>query len=275
MVPIDIYEILMEEIKTLSDSIKSNQIKSHYGTSEGVMKAWDTRGRGKKEQEKKGGREKREKKETIKNAKPAKDILESEESRKVLWDVVQKAHKEYAKAGYTEQQDLKLKYLAKAQGFDAKPEVVAENELKQYAEENKVPILYRGVTDPKYADEFRDGEYWAGRGLMCDGIYTAYDTHGKDVASQYAGDKGEVIQMCLDKDAKIIDYNDLEKEMSDWMRGYSDEAKDFHTKINDLLADPGRFAAAKGYDAINIKEELMVNWGMMVVLNRSKVKVVK
>jgi len=39
MVPIDIYETLIKEIESLLNSIKAGQIKSHYGTSEGVMKA--------------------------------------------------------------------------------------------------------------------------------------------------------------------------------------------------------------------------------------------
>lgn len=40
---------------------KAQALKGHYGTSEGVMKAWDTRGRGRKEEEKKGREPKKSK----------------------------------------------------------------------------------------------------------------------------------------------------------------------------------------------------------------------
>jgi|GEM_PF-6825585 hypothetical protein len=38
---------------------KAKTLQGHYGTSEGVMKAWDTRGRGLKEEEKKGNEPKK------------------------------------------------------------------------------------------------------------------------------------------------------------------------------------------------------------------------
>lgn len=272
MVPIDIYETLIKEIESLLNSIKAGQIKSHYGTSEGVMKAWDTRGRGRKEKEKE-------------SSKSDMDLLQDEKNREVLGKIVSQYQKEYVVSGKPEQGDVRMEMLAQAQGFDAKPQVVDENALEKYASENNVPILYRGVTNQQYAEEFKDGKYWAGKGLLSNGTYTAYDpttiekrgveSTGKNVASQYTGQNGTIMKMCLDKDAKIVNYEDLEKEMAAWHREYQETGKDFNYRVSNMLSDPGKFAMAKGYDAIDVRNEEMKNWGMMIILNRGKVKVVK
>jgi hypothetical protein len=51
---------------------KAQALKGHYGTSEGVMKAWDTRGRGRKEEEKKGREPKKVKPEEVKRTRVTK-----------------------------------------------------------------------------------------------------------------------------------------------------------------------------------------------------------
>ena len=33
--------------------------------------------------------------------------------------------------------------------------------VKNYSKENDVPIMYRGVSDEKHADEFKNVKYWA------------------------------------------------------------------------------------------------------------------
>ena len=166
-----------------------------------------------------------------------------------------------------------LHEIAHEQSFDGKPQVVPNQDVEAYAKANGVPILYRGVQTKAYADAFRSGEYYAGQGVSMDGIYTTYAKDGATLAAYYAGVDGdhvagEVMEMCLDKSAKIINSDALQMMWAKTSNSLRDQAETTGGSQNGIkmLVDSGSVAAMKGYDAIDVPD-----YQFMVILNRTKV----
>ncbi|NLH78711.1 MAG: hypothetical protein GX465_16915 [Acidobacteria bacterium] len=194
---------------------------------------------------------------------------------------LEKIGKQYDSATMgSSRQDMRLNRMAKLVGFDGKPKIVSEVELEQYTKENKLDIMYRGVSSSEHAEQFKTGEYWAGKGLNGNGTYAAYGSEGKSLAKKYApSEMGDItfddciIKMCMTKDAKIINYDDLISKIPKVLKMFP-KAKTY------IGSDEGKIATILGYDAIRLPPEdndayKEGSWGNVIILNRSKVMVVK
>jgi len=159
-------------------------------------------------------------------------------------------------------EDQVLHEICKRQGFDAKPQVVSEDELQSRIK-NGDTELWRGVTDESYAEQFRTGDYFAGRGIVGNGTYTSTE---KDEAVDYTGRAGSVdkqmLHLALRKDAKVIKLDDViqsasaedrmsrARKMVAARRAGDKNEGTYQEDMKDLVLDPGRWAALRGYDAI-------------------------
>ena len=205
--------------------------------------------------------------------------------------------------------DIVLQDMAKEVGFDKKPTLLSKEEMDAYIQQGNRELL-RGIAGREgkaeaYVEQFKTGEYFAGKGVYGNGIYTAYGEDGFEVAKQFAGGvEKNVLRMALKKDAKIIlhdaliemqklEFTALQEEERALRRKARREADRIYDETGDddkveeflkeaakkweemeryrqVLADPGRYALYKGYDAIDIPSSRF-----MVVLNRGKVFVQK
>src|SRR5690606_12156821 len=135
----------------------------------------------------------------------------------------------------------------------------------------------------QYVREFKEGEYFGGRGIYGSGIYTAVGESGFEVAKEYTWLDAAVVRMALSKDAKVIDFHELaakQREELDTLRDLRTERlrairrkirrtdneaeiirleteldqldRRFDTLLT-LLSDTGRYAAVKGYDAVYVR----------------------
>lgn len=176
-------------------------------------------------------------------------------------------------------------YLNQKFSYDRLPKVVSEKEFEQLAKDKKV--LYRGVTDTdeitghEMAQQFKYGKFYAGKGLNGDGTYT---THHKDLAFKYATNdgtnKGEVIEMLLAEDAKIISFRELYADLDNplgseelgILRKYKYKFEDTDN-FERVIGDIGRYGVIKGYDAIDFNGSF--GWDHTLILNRGKLIVKK
>ena len=203
--------------------------------------------------------------------------------------------------------DIVLQDMAKEVGFDKKPTLLSKEEMDAYIQQGNRE-LFRGIAGREaetYVEQFKTGEYFAGKGVYGNGIYTAYGEDGMEVAKQFAGRvEKNVLRISLKKDAKIISYDALIEMQKSEFTALKDEERALRRKARKeadriydetgdddkvemflkeaakkweekeryrrALADPGRYALYKGYDAIDIPSSRF-----MVVLNRGKVFVQK
>lgn len=183
-------------------------------------------------------------------------------------------------------QNLYLKEVMREQGFLGKPQVVSAKQYDDYVNQGAIP-LYRGIAGKTpedvndYAKQLLEGDDpFVGKGMFGDGIYFA---NKKSVGEKFAKEDaqgnpipfGKVLDGVLDPRAKIIDIDDLRKELSDWYDSFpggvsaSDYAQDFY----EILSAP---AVARGYDAIRVKNPSVnldpnskVDADYLIVLNRT------
>jgi hypothetical protein len=95
---------------------------------------------------------------------------------------------------------------------------------------------------------YRSGRYFPGYGVYGNGTYSSTNPR---VASGYGGaDYNNVIRILLSPTANVADYNELAKDYRAWHDALTPEYK--RTKAYLLLSDFGRWATAKGFDAIRI-----------------------
>jgi SPP1 gp7 family putative phage head morphogenesis protein len=212
--------------------------------------------------------------------------------------------------------------LWQEQGFDAKPTIVTDAQWADLEASGWQP-MYRGLnadTDDElalYLRQFMEGdEPYAGSGLFGTGHYTtdirttaeSYAKHAHGVG-QEQGERatGQVLDILLHKDARVIDSDDLYKRMNEVVEQRRalereiygvDEFGDRIRRVDDLTEaekkllidannyesviyeDPGRFATMLGYDAIRVKNPI-VDWTTQeklpdtfyVVLNRGALAV--
>jgi len=206
-------------------------------------------------------------------------------------------------------EDIVLQDMAKEVGLDKKPTLLSKEEMDAYIQQGNRE-LFRGIGGRQgeaetYVEQFKTGEYFAGKGVYGNGIYTAYGEDGMEVAKQFAGGvEKNVLRISLKKDAKIIshdaliemqklEFTALQEEERALRRKARKEADRIYDETGDddkvemflkeaakkweeteryrrVLADPGRYALYKGYDAIDIPSSRF-----MLVLNRGKVFVQK
>lgn len=160
--------------------------------------------------------------------------------------------------------DPLLEYIASKQGFTGLPEVVTRTEFEQRIAEPGHMELFRGIPQSDYVKQFRSGEYFGGQGIYGNGTYSSTDYW---TAASYAeGQENNVIRLALKPEAKIIAREELDYLMTQetGLTGFEiDEVK------YGLVGDEGRYAAARGYDAIRVNTGPFEDF--LVILNRTAV----
>jgi len=168
--------------------------------------------------------------------------------------------------------DALLGALYEYTGFDELPVLLQEDEFDRLSVGNEV--IYRGfsryrwpggeLSPDQMMDMLRYGRYFPGQGVFGNGTYASaltqvaisYTNVGPD---RYTG--AGLIRMMLLGGAYAIDYDDLAREYRKW---HDDNPGIRSTALGMLLGDIGRFAVAKGYDAITTTDR-----EIYVVLNRN------
>lgn len=173
--------------------------------------------------------------------------------------------------------DADLRSLADLQGFSGKPEVITKGEINKLQSSGSHYVLYRGVQGTSSAnwrhkatggtaksakqiqDQMRTGDAYFGVGVYGNGYYFATD---RSTAVSYSDrSPGSVIRVALPKNAKIGNYSSLSNEVQTLVSHAKATAE---TKA--VFADVGRYAAARGYDALKVPTGY-------VILNRSILKI--
>src|SRR5678816_110446 len=177
------------------------------------------------------------------------------------------------------------------QGFNGPPTVVSREEFDRAVGAGEVRESFRGVYGPPghpelaahYAEQFRSGDHYPGTGIYGNGTYVSM--HRENAAH------GEVLRVGLRRDAKVISHDELvaqmhahsaadaaktgrigriadldHRMMSEAMHVPDDDTAGrvaVYAKYNTLKdhaasveyrvsSDAGRFAALRGYDAIDV-----------------------
>jgi hypothetical protein len=171
--------------------------------------------------------------------------------------------------------DPALSVVADAQGFTGKPKLADTAGMNKAIADGDME-LFRGVgavggtSAADINEQLRTGDAHFGLGIFGNGFYF---TQSADTAGKYAdGSSGSQVRVALAKGSKVIDHSDLIKEWQGWIleeggRPGSDKYKAFN--------DPGRYAAARGYDAIRTTPDGATGKGEFVVLNRTALTVEK
>src|SRR5690606_15473983 len=94
--------------------------------------------------------------------------------------------------------DQVLMDLAKLNGFTGPPKLASRSEIDELIA-NGHTELYRGINGKQYVREFKEGEYFGGRGIYGSGIYTAVGESGFEVAKEYTWLDAAVVRMALSK----------------------------------------------------------------------------
>lgn len=136
-------------------------------------------------------------------------------------------------------------------------------------------ILYRGVSEKKFTDQFRNGPLYCGSGFGGNGTYaqkvTKPEPGGEAAAKKEALIYGEhVLRIALPPTAKVVTGDVVEEEMEAFEKAIKADADAARISKSDseallsVLQDPGRFAALRGYDAIEVTTD-----GYVDLLNRT------
>lgn len=175
--------------------------------------------------------------------------------------------------------DERLRAIVEAQGFDGPPKVVARTEMDRLVRSGHIEV-FRGVADhvdsgrsgAELAQEYRTGDLHFGNGTFGNGTYTTTSESAADEYAQHgwrnetsSGQVGETMRMALPPHARIVDYADLQEEHNAYLRGVYAEApvvlnafgfpswEDIPSDARTAaFTDIGRYAAARGYDAVRI-----------------------
>jgi len=201
--------------------------------------------------------------------KPKKESFKAKHKDITEFDLFKQANKnpsdfeEYVFDLRRSNRDIALEKLAKEQGFTKKPQLVDKTAFKALEKDHK--IVYRGVTENKYKEQFKDGEYFGGIGRLGNGTYTAFGEGSKQRATAY----GEsVLSIAVPKNAKLLDI----KDVGTVFKKEYDKIKDVAGSdgLGMLISDVGRMATSAGYDGIisgKDNELIILNRGLIKVLN--------
>lgn len=185
-----------------------------------------------------------------------------------------------------------LTQVAKAQKFDAKPQLESDSAKFSAAVQDSGFIAYRTIcsgtdvvtgrhkTGAQFVDDLKNSDNFSHNGtggkVYGGGIYIAATSkpvqgkapsrsatnQAKTDSQGYGGSTSKTVALTLDKSAKIGDYNKVRSEYNNL--SYRDKAR----FGNDMAA----YAASKGYDALRAVD---AGWGCdyITVYNRSKLVV--
>lgn len=183
-----------------------------------------------------------------------------------------------------------LPAVAKMQGFDSPPRVATAAEVDAAVAKGWTET-WRGVRGTAAAginDAFRTGDYQPGVGLFGKGFYFSADRRvgeayrgaelkfdrDYEIVGYSGGDQGGLLRAAVSPDASLVTFDELASQMKT-ERGRHGSLTAAQER---LLADPGAFAAARGYDVIRVEGRAdgvhMDNYpDQYVVLNRSALMV--
>jgi hypothetical protein len=204
--------------------------------------------------------------------------------------------------------DDALREILRTQGFDAKPDVVSKADFDAAVKRGEVRETWRGLTTSPFSDltpeqmaeAYRSGDLRPGTGINGNGTYVAV----RRADGQYYG--STLLRIGLRRDARVISANDLDAEMDAYFtaskaqtaqhqslqrrmlaelaKAKSERARanirrryraesygpDRSSRVLAIQRDPGRFAALRGYDAIDIpKERSPDKHAEVIILNRA------
>jgi hypothetical protein len=168
---------------------------------------------------------------------------------------------------------LYTKAIIQEQGFDGLPHAVTRHELDHYVAAGEVE-LFRGVTEARFAEQLRSGDFFVGRGGVFDGMYAAAGPSALAVARHYAahGD-GTVIRMSLKAGARVVDGHEFEDRVAaEWQHALR-PGRIPSDALRVLYYSLSCSATYLGYDAVHVIEFPEVD--QYIVLNRTALRVQK
>lgn len=205
---------------------------------------------------------------SILDSQTVRDLLDGKRKDSLLYHTLGK------------EEDTFLSDLCREVGYGEKPALVDAAEMAACRQQG-CWMAYRGVTDPQFAEQFKQGDLWQGSGISGNGTYTVYEglrsMLGRNPAGEaraYAGAGGAVFHMALPPDARVTTTAELAKvrkaEQVEINRRVSAGEITYEQAdtLSRIIADEGRLAVLKGYHGIKVKAS-----GYLVVLDRSSLKV--
>ena len=208
------------------------------------------------------------------------------------------------RAAHAGSRDDALSAIAAEQGFDARPRVVDRAEMDRLVRSGS-PEMLRGVQpNPEQGksaeqihEELRSGDAQFGRGVYGNGYYFAPPGgSGFAGAENFGEGEGAMLRATLDPGAKVVGYRKLREEHDAYFAALGHEPhvpggleRDRDSggfrpsqpkSSRDLVfGDLGRFAAARGYDAVEMNDSksggyispqwLVLNRGALIVESAS------
>lgn len=149
-------------------------------------------------------------------------------------------------------------------GYGGKPAVLSSDDFAAVGSD--YPVQYRGIDSPDAFDKITGEEFFIGRGANGVGANTTPD---RGTAEDFAGEGGGVVEIKLDKSAKVISDKELMEKMRDFRGAKPPDGID-GVVFRYLTSDPGCIAASLGYDAISDSAT-----GWLNIVNRGKMIVKK
>lgn len=185
------------------------------------------------------------------------------------------------KAGNVPQaRDVFLRSVADEQGFSNPPQIKTSVAIGKMGTAGTHDVIYRGVssaagkTPRQIHDEMRSGNAYYGRGIYGNGYY--FSTN-RATATSYAGGRapGSVVRAAVPLTGlKKIDWSTLQSE---WRTYFM--ALPANDPRRSVFQDPGAYAAARGYDVIEVPQGQRVQGRRpetyYVILNRTALIVSK
>ena len=181
--------------------------------------------------------------------------------------------------------DFEIDDVIDAQGFDGKPRVVDREEFDEAVKAANggngfIALRTYSAPDQETLDAYRDQLYngkWyidcsSGGALYGQGMYATVGLNGEITKEmndantfysiRFGGNRAvRTEEITLQANAKIIEYHDLH---NDFLR---ERLKGGNAS---LIEDVGSYGATKGYDAIIVKNEGILNTDEVILLNRTK-----
>ena len=172
-------------------------------------------------------------------------------------------------------------YMAHLMGKDLKPTLISEQEFEALKSNPQNVAIYRGFrrNEAQNIQNYKTGDVYDGRGGVGEGSYFATKKLKEFSAS------GKFVEAILDtKKAKIGDYSKLEAQWKAEMKENNAKMtqarkqtldkteRDNYSFRREAYDDFGRWATAKGYDAVINHDSRFTEY---VVINRGILKVKK
>jgi hypothetical protein len=161
--------------------------------------------------------------------------------------------------------DRILAAVAAVQGTDRPPRVVSHGQLSRLVARGALEVWrgLPGVDADRHAEALRAGPLHMGSGIYGNGLYF---TASRAAAARFAGPDGVVVRAALLPGARVVDWADL----AVLMQATGDRLTESQRRrLAVLLDDPGRFAAAMGFDAVRLPN------GDLLVVNRTALVVAR